>query len=202
MNIYVGENIEEALDKAADGENVDVEYLQYRVLSQTDKEVKIEAYFVADVIDYVKAYLKTIFSNMKLDAEITSKYDSEVISINIKTNHDAVLIGRGGSTLQSLNELVRVAIMKRFDKHYKILLDIGDYKEEKYEKLIQQVRKYAKQVQQTKTIVTLPPMPSDERRVVHNALSNYQNIKTESKGQGKERKLTISYIDTEEKEAE
>ena len=135
MNVYKGVSLEEALDKAADGENVDIEYLQYRIVSKKEDEVSIEAYFVADVIDFVKEYLSTILKNMSIDFEITSKYEAEVININIKTNHDAVLIGKGGKTLQSTNELVRVAISNRYGKHYKILLDVGDYKEEKYEKI-------------------------------------------------------------------
>ena len=44
---------------------------------------------------------------MGLNVELKSKYEGEVINVNIKTDHDAVLIGKGGRTLQSLNELVR-----------------------------------------------------------------------------------------------
>ena len=132
---------------------------------------------------------------MGLTVELSAKYEGEVINVNIKTDHDAVLIGKGGKTLQALNELVRVAIHNRYNKHYKILLDIGEYKEEKYEKLIQMARRYAKEVQQTKTKITLRPMPSDERRIIHGALTNYHNIKTESVGQGKDRRLTIYYVE-------
>ena len=195
MNLYSGKNLEEALDHAADGENVDVEYLQYRVITNTEDKCEIEAYFVADVIDYVKGYLTTVLTNMGLKTELNAKYEKEVINMNISTDRDAVLIGKGGRTLQALNELVRVAIQNRFSKHYKILLDIGDYKEEKYEKLIQMARRYAKEVQTTKNTVTLNPMPSDERRIIHGALSGYHNIKTESKGQGKDRRLTIYYVE-------
>lgn len=195
MNVYSGKNLDEALDRAADGENVDIEYLQYRVLTNTSDKVEIEAYFVADVIDFVKGYLTTVLTNMGLKTELNAKYEKEVINVNIATDKDGVLIGKGGRTLQALNELVRVAINNRFSKHYKILLDIGDYKEEKYEKLIQMARRCAKEVQTTKTTITLNPMPSDERRIIHGALTGYHNIKTESHGQGKERKLSISYVE-------
>ena len=195
MNLYSGKTLEEALDHAADGENVDIEYLQYRVVTNTEEKVEIEAYFVSDVIDFVKEYLNTVLSNMGLTVELNGKYEKEVINLNIKTDKDAVVIGKGGRTLQALNELVRVAINHRFGKHYKILLDIGEYKEEKYEKLIQMARKYAKEVQTTKTTVTLNPMPSDERRIIHGALAGYHNIKTESKGQGKDRRLSIYYVE-------
>lgn len=195
MNIYSGKNLEEALDRAADEENVDIEYLQYRVITKSDDKCEIEAYFVADVIDFVKGYLTTVLTNMGLKVELNAKHEKEVINMNIQTDKDGVLIGKGGRTLQALNELVRVAINNRFGKHYKILLDIGDYKEEKYEKLIQMARRYAKEVQTTKNTVTLNPMPSDERRIIHGALSGYHNIRTESQGQGKDRKLSIYYVE-------
>ena len=60
MNLYSGKNLEEALDHAADGENVDIEYLQYRIVSKSEENCEIEAYFVADVIDFVKDYLNTV----------------------------------------------------------------------------------------------------------------------------------------------
>lgn len=195
MNIYSGKNLEEALDHAADEENVDIEYLQYRIITKTDDKCEIEAYFVADVIDFVKGYLTTVLTNMGLKVELSAKHEKEVINMNIQTDKDGVLIGKGGRTLQALNELVRVAINNRFGKHYKILLDIGDYKEEKYEKLIQMARRYAKEVQTTKNTVTLNPMPSDERRIIHGALAGYHNIRTESQGQGKDRKLSIYYVE-------
>ena len=77
MNIYSGKNLEEALDHAADGENVDVEYLQYKVITNTEDKCEIEAYFVADVIDYVKGYLTTVLTNMGLTVELNAKYEKD-----------------------------------------------------------------------------------------------------------------------------
>ena len=81
MNLYVGKDLNEALDKAADAENVDIEYLQYRIIRESETEVEIEAYFVADVIDYVKGYLNTVLTNMGLTVELSAKYEGEVINV-------------------------------------------------------------------------------------------------------------------------
>ena len=51
------------------------------------------------------------------------------------------------------------------------------------------------EVQKTKTDVTLDPMPADERRIIHNALTNMQNIKTESTGSGKQRQIQVKYVE-------
>ena len=73
-------------------------------------------------------------------------------------------------------------------------LDIGDYKDAKYARVASLARRTAKEVQKTKVDVTLDPMPSDERRIVHNVLTNFSNIKTESFGEGHKRAVTIKYV--------
>ena len=56
-------------------------------------------------------------------------------------------------------------------------------------------RRIAHEVQKTHQDATLDPMPADERRIVHNALTNMPNIKTESSGFGKNRQVNIIYVD-------
>ena len=198
MNKYKGKNLEEVLDIAADGENVDIEYLNYRIVSKKEEEIEIETYFISDVIKYVEDYLSLLLTNLNLKFEIDGQNLNNAINFSINTNHDAILIGKNGRTLQAINDMARVIINNRFGQHFKTLIDIGNYKEDKYEKLIQMARRYAKEVQKTKTQITLHPMPSDERRMVHNAIGKYQNIKTESIGHGSGRKLTIKYVEEEE----
>ena len=73
------------------------------------------------------------------------------------------------------------------------MLDINDYKEEKYVKLIAMAKKEAAKVRKSKITATLDPMSADERRAIHNALANFKNITTVSEGEGKKRHLTIVY---------
>ena len=193
MREYKGKDLQEALENAADGENIDVEYLNYNILKEDDKEIIINVYFVSEVISFVKDYIEKILSNTNVKFQIEGKQEKDVININIESNHDAVLIGVKGNTLQSLNTLVRGAIINTYGKHHKIIIDIGDYKEKKYEELIKLARRVAKEVKQTKIKAALRPMPADERRIVHNTLSEYKDIKTESEGFGKMRKIIVSY---------
>ena len=116
-----------------------------------------------------------------------------MIRINIVSDHNPILIGRNGNTLRALNELVRLAVSNKFKKRYKILLDIGDYKDKKYSRIARQARQIAKEVQRTRIDATLEPMSADERRVVHNALSNFTHIQTESSGEGSRRAVNIKY---------
>ena len=75
------------------------------------------------------------------------------------------------------------------------MLDIGNYKEKKYRSVILVAKKAAKEVLSTHVDVKLNPMTPDERKKVHNVLSSWKHIKTESVGDGKERAIVIKYTE-------
>ncbi len=197
MKTYSGKTLEEVIALACEEANVAEADLNYRVTEEKktlfSKKITIEVYSIADAIEFVEQYLKGIIEALGLTFEAKSSLADGVIKCVINTSHNSILIGKNGKTLQALNELVRVGVNTRFHKRYRILLDINAYKDEKYEKLISLAKRVAKEVQRTKVNVTLDPMTSDERRVIHNALSEYSNIKTESSGTGSQRQITIIY---------
>ena len=122
-------------------------------------------------------------------------YDIEAIIYTTRESHKGIIIGKNGSTLQALNELTRIAISNHFKHRYRVLLDINGYKDDKYDRIAKMARRIAHEVQKTHQDATLDPMPADERRIVHNALTNMPNIKTESSGFGKNRQVNIIYVD-------
>ena len=198
MAIYTAKTLEDALAKASEELNVPVPELNYVVLKEEkklfSKKVEVEVYTMTDVISFCEQYTQTIIKDLGLDCEVKTSIDEGVIKIVLNTSHNSILIGKNGQTLQALNSLVRQARGHKFKKHYRILLDINAYKDEKYEKITKMAIRIAHEVQRTKVNATLDPMTSDERRVIHNALSNMPNIKTESSGQGYKRQITIYYV--------
>lgn len=202
MKLYVAKTVEEALKKASEAENVAIEELCYEVLEEKKgffiKKAEIAVYDVSDAIEYAKEYLLGIIRSFGNEATIEEKYEDGIIRLTINSEHNSVLIGKNGKTLQAMNELVRIALNNKFARRFRILLDINEYKNEKYSKLIKIAKRVAKEVQQTHIKVELSPMPSDERRIIHNALSRYNNIKTDSEGSGNKRHITISYIENKE----
>ena len=105
-----------------------------------------------------------------------------------------MIIGKNGKTLQALNELTKLAVSNKFRRRYRILLDVGGYKEDKYERIARIAKRAANQVLRTKIDVQLDPMSPDERRIVHNTLTGWEGIKTESSGEGSNRAVSILYI--------
>lgn len=192
---YEGKTLEEAIDIASKEEYVNKEDLVYSVVSNTDEKVEIEVYTIVDVIEYAQSYLKNAIEALGIGCKVNPSLKDDIIHLSIDSERNPLLIGKNGSTLQALNELTRIAISNHFKHRYRVLLDINGYKDDKYDRIAKMARRIAHEVQKTHQDAVLDPMPADERRIVHNALTNMPNIKTESSGFGKNRQVNIIYVD-------
>lgn len=192
---YIGTTKEEALQNASEDQQLPVEELVYDVIDENEAGVMIEVYEIVDIIEYAQNYLQDAVKSIGIDCRVTPSIKDDIIRLKIDSDHNSILIGKNGKTLQSLNELVRIAVSNHFKHRYRVLLDINGYKDDKYDRLCKMARRVAHEVQKTKTSVTLEPMPADERRVIHNTLTNMPNIKTESTGFGKQRQIQIIYVE-------
>ncbi len=142
----------------------------------------------------LKARVKELLSFMGFEPEIYERMEEGRIVFNIKTRDAQLLIGKQGSTLESLQHIVRILCRKDgIDEGFTFALDIDDYRDKRVIYLKELARKAAHQVRETKKAVSLVPMPSYERRIIHNYLSLYSDIKSESMGEDPNRKLIIRY---------
>ncbi len=199
MNKYEGKTEEEAVKAAcADLGIADPKTLNYQVISVKktlfSKTVTIGIYSINDVIVFADDYIKRCLRALGLEGSTEAKYEDGVIKLNIVTAKNKNVIGRNGDTLRSINELTRSACFNRFGGHYRILLNCDGYKEVKYSKFASVARRYARDVQRTHETIILDPMTSDERRIIHQALADMPNIKTQSLGTGHKRHVTIQYV--------
>ena len=192
---YIGETLEEALKSASEDQGLPVEDLVYDVVDQNEALIQIEVYEIVDIIEYAQTYLQEAIKSIGIDCRVSPSLKDDIIHLKVDSDHNSILIGKNGKTLQSLNELTRIAVSNHFKHRYRILLDINGYKDDKYDRLCKMARRVAHEVQKSHTTATLDPMPADERRVIHNALTNMPNIKTESTGFGKQRQIQIIYIE-------
>lgn len=199
MKVYQGKTPEDALKLASEELNIPVEDLIYKVEDKRvgifNKKYVVDVYELSDIITYAEDYILRVIDAFGIESTVKSRLDDDIIRITIDSTHNPILIGNGGKTLQALNELVKVAVSNHFRRRFRILLDINGYKDKKYDKLAKMARRIAHEVQKTKTTYTFDPMPSDERRIIHNACSGMKNIKTESTGEGTHRQLQIIYVE-------
>lgn len=192
---YIGATKEEALQNASEDQQTPVDQLVYEVVGENEDCVQIEVFEIVDIIEYAQMYLQEVIKSVGVDCKVTPSLKDDIINLKVDSDHNSILIGKNGKTLQALNELTRIAVSNHFKHRYRILLDINGYKDDKYTRLCKMVRRVAHEVQKTKTNVTLDPMPADERRVIHNTLTNMPNIRTESTGFGKNRQVQIIYVE-------
>jgi spoIIIJ-associated protein len=159
------------------------------------KKYTLEVVKLSDIAELGKDLLKELLNDLNVKANVETKIRENQIKYQIHSENNSILIGKNGKTLQALNDVCRYAVASKFKRHYRILLDINEYKNEKYAKLSRIAKRVAKEVLHTKQTVHLDPMPADERRIVHNTLTKFKNISTQSEGNGNRRHIVISYKD-------
>lgn len=199
MNKYSGKNVAEAVAAACADKGVVESELTYEVLEEKSgflgigASATIQAYCFKDVIDFVRDYLTTYFNGLNMKVDVEMKIEDGRIKVMLNAENNAILIGKGGETLKAINTVVRNATSSYFKRRYEILIDINGYKEDRYEKVIAMAKRIAKTVVRTKTNATLDPLPNDERKMIHQALSDMKYIRTESIGERNQRRLQIIY---------
>ncbi len=199
MKNYQGKTVEEAVKAACEDLGVSENELLYEVEEEKkglfSKKVVIDVYEMMDIIKYAEDYILGITDSLGIESSVKTRLDDEMLYITLNSTHNPILIGKDGKTLQAITELTRLATSNKFKKHFSIIVDINGYKNHKYKRLAHEAKKLAYDVQKTKMTYTFDPMTSDERRYIHNALTGIEHIKTESTGEGKDRRLQIIYVD-------
>lgn len=111
--------------------------------------------------------------------------------LDITGDNMRLLIGRRGETINALQYVTRLIVSNRMDRRANILVDAGQYKAKRSERLRQLAVRMADEAVEQKRVVTLEPMPANERRIIHITLRHRPDVTTRSVGEGEARKVTI-----------
>jgi len=145
--------------------------------------------------ELAKSTIREVMGRLGFEAEILERQEEDRVVFNIRTQDAKLLIGKQGSTLEALQYVVKVMVYRQMPEgeKYSFALDIDDYKDKRVIYLKDLARKAAHQVKQGKKALSLVPMPPHERRVIHQYLSLYPEITSESMGKEPNRKIIINY---------
>lgn len=165
----------------------------------------------------VKKELETLLSLI----DITSEYELKIeetegvsyIKISFSGDNLGYLIGNHGKHLDSLQYIFSMMLRNKLPEgtNYRVILDVCGYKEERNKKIENMAMQKADDARILGEPVELPPMSPSDRRTVHVTLQMFDDIKTESVGEGEDRRVKIvpvsdkeivSESDNEEKEEE
>lgn len=138
----------------------------------------------------VAAKLEELLTFFGYNVAVTPQEHGHTIQLNIETSDGARLIGHRGETLGALQHIMNSIHQSAADKHF-IVVDVSGYKAARADRLAEKVKQDAAKVIETGQSHRLRPMNAAERRVVHMALADIDGVKTESEGEGRDRRVVI-----------
>jgi len=146
-----------------------------------------------------KEALEELLKRMKLTAQVemgsdtpeTSEWEVAPIALEVKGDDLGILIGRRGETLAALQYILRLIVAHHQKARVPLTIDIEGYRQRRYRSLRDLALRLAQKAISTGQSMTLEPMPADERRMVHLALSVNPDVVTQSIGEGEMRKVVI-----------
>ena len=199
--------IEEAIDIALVELNASREEVEIKVINKGktgllgfgNEQAKVKVEKVGDVpqniqlaYEVLRNFLEYLESPMKITTKILDNGKVSDSLISLDGEDAALLIGRRGETLRSLQYIINLMIQKKVDnKDQLISLDVEGYIEKKFNNLSQLARKMEKTVIRNGKPISMDPMPAFERRYVHRFFSGSRKIITESEDFGRDRHVVL-----------
>ena len=196
-HIFEGKNLEELTLQALKELDVKEDEMITSVKEETVGLLKKKKYVLtvvlkSDVLEFSKNYVKKVVEGMGLKNVIleTQRKDN-YLKITLHSDNSSILIGKGGRTLSSIQNILRSVLTKETSMYINIILDVENYKEKQQKNIERLAIKLAKEVRKTKEPITMDSMNSYERRLVHAVLSDFKGVTTESEGEEPNRKVVI-----------
>lgn len=146
---------------------------------------------VINPIDEVKKYLISVSKMMGIELEVEVKLDGRTAEFQLSGDKIALLIGKRGQTLNSMQHLAGLVANRYSDQFLTIILDAENYRERRKQTLSNLAGRLAEKAVRTNRKVSLEPMPSYERKVIHTALVRNKKIETFSEGSEPNRYIVI-----------
>ena len=197
-----GKTVDEALKNALRELNLTEDKVEFEVLEEGSKGLfnligsklaKIKVTVKRDPALECKNFLTNVLKSMGVIADIEVREEKETIFINLSGPKMGLVIGYRGETLDSLQYLVSLVVNKNHDVPYKkVVLDTENYRSKREETLKRVAQKTAYKVKKTGRPYKLEPMNPYERRIIHSALQNYNDISTYSEGEEPFRRIVVS----------
>jgi spoIIIJ-associated protein len=145
-----------------------------------------------DAIEEAKNFLTDVANKMGSPIDIEVIKEGKQVQFILSGEKIALLIGKRGQTLNSLQYLTQLVINRYADQYVNVLLDAEDYRKRRNDTLMQLAERLAFKAVRTGQRVSLEPMPSYERKVIHTALMNNKRVKTYSDGVEPNRYIVIT----------
>jgi spoIIIJ-associated protein len=136
-------------------------------------------------------FLEGLLDAIDVDGDITTWVDESGGHIDLEGSDLDVLVGSNGETLDALQELTRIAVLRQSKRRVRLLLDINGYRARHRDQLIAVVKATAERVIASREDHEFEPMTPAERKIVHDAVAAIDGVQTESLGEEPYRRVII-----------
>lgn len=202
-----GKTIEQALQKALKELNAKPEDVDIEIVSESQggilgifgsKSYKIRVSMrtgkaEGDSTEMIRGIISEVLGFMGVEYNATVETMPDTTFVNINSNGlDGLLIGRRGETLASIQHVVNRIFTSRTGRHSKITVDVGGYVRRKHRLLVEKALKVADRVRKTHKEYDFEPLKAAERRIIHLAIADLDDVTTYTIGDGLMRKVVIT----------
>ena len=163
--------------------------LTYAAEEEVEVEISIEENpKVAAAVEY----LRSVFAAMEVeDVTFTAAQKGEATIIHVTGSNVSVLIGRRGETMESLSYLASLVANRLGGDYMKLGLDVAGYRDKREKDLEALAHRMGQKVLRSGRPFAMEPMNPYERRILHSAISKMEGLRSESKGEGADRRVVI-----------
>ncbi len=143
-------------------------------------------------VEFAQKFLQDIISFFGENIEVTATAEDDVIELYVESSDsNSILIGRNAETLRSLQYIVSTALRNRDATLTRVNVDVADYKKQREEKIAEKARGWIEEVRATGDS-HIAHINAADRRIVHRVASEYDDIRTYSEGEGRDRRIIIA----------
>lgn len=147
---------------------------------EAKKEVSNEDEKIASKIS---SYLTTITQEMGIATRVSVSRDGNLTVFNLTSNHDALLIGKHGKILQSLQILAKAYANSILNTRMNIAVNVGDYHEKRKAYIVSLAHRAAERARGGETVY-INDLQSNERKIVHTIIGQENGVSSHSEGHG------------------
>ena len=130
---------------------------------------------------------------MGIESKVEAKLEGDVVYLDIAGKNMAVVIGKRGQTLDSLQYLVSLFINRKREQYIRVVLDTEDYRNRRKNTLEKLAHRMADKAKRMRKDIILEPMNHYERRIIHSALQGNRFVSTKSDGEEPNRRVIIFF---------
>jgi spoIIIJ-associated protein len=148
---------------------------------------------IDDVRDAAVQFVTGLTDAFGFESTVDARVDGSEIEVRVSGDSLGLLIGPGGRTLLGIQDLARVAAQRRLGDHdTRLRVDVAGYREKRRLALERFAASVAEQVKESGVARSLDPMPSADRKVLHDALAEIDGVVSRSEGEDPHRRVIVA----------